>query len=341
MHSFRVWTCGRTAENVEPLWQISDFAWHSTNKSGQMHICVLWRYKLACTYVLLWRMLTRRWGNAGWILRHCWLISVFWLQKDCFQFVINTPKLWNRGTNLRRRKLKIAHGLLLSMKPCWSFLESVDHKAGWYPIENGHAQIAFRAKPLRTPDPYYDRKKFHLTNSIVKRREDEFGGYLRWTMTWTKNSFPQVWKKKLKFLLQSSYLQIVHTLPRYYWHLRLLANSWNTSWTLWMAVMPREENRVACVVFMLMTCFLVELQSFWSSSRRLSSHNSRVSWRCERLDVHRPTCQMDHWWEDQEEISHHCWTVFVSVNLLRLSYLKVGRMKTHVIRISTLSTGHS
>jgi hypothetical protein len=58
-------------------------------------------------------------------------------------------------------------------------LESVDHKAGWYPIENGHAQIAFRAKPLRTPDPYYDRKKFHLTNSIVKRREEEFGGYLR------------------------------------------------------------------------------------------------------------------------------------------------------------------
>ena len=31
----------------------------------------------------------------------------------------------------------------------------------------------------------------------------------------------------------------------------------------------------------------------------------------------------------------------VSVNSLRLSYLKVGRMKTNVTKISTLPTGHS
>ena len=50
------------------------------------------------------------------------------------------------------------------------FLESVEHKPGWYPFENGHAQVAYRAKALRTPDPYYDRRKFHLRTSIVKRK---------------------------------------------------------------------------------------------------------------------------------------------------------------------------
>ena len=31
------------------------------------------------------------------------------------------------------------------------FLESVEHKSGWYPFENGHAQVAYRAKALKTP----------------------------------------------------------------------------------------------------------------------------------------------------------------------------------------------
>ena len=39
------------------------------------------------------------------------------------------------------------------------FLESVEHNSGWYPFENGNAQVAYRAKALRTPDPYYDRKE--------------------------------------------------------------------------------------------------------------------------------------------------------------------------------------
>ena len=34
--------------------------------------------------------------------------------------------------------------------------------------------------------------------------------------------------------------------------------------------MPREENQLACVVFMLMTCSLLEPQRFWRSSRKLS-----------------------------------------------------------------------
>ena len=39
----RLRTCGRTAQVVEPLRQISNFTWHSTNKSGSLHICVLRR----------------------------------------------------------------------------------------------------------------------------------------------------------------------------------------------------------------------------------------------------------------------------------------------------------
>ena len=71
----------------------------------------------------------------------------------CYQQV-NNPKLGNRGRSLRRRRLKIVLGLLLLTKPCWSFLESVQHKPGWYPFENGHAQVAYRAKSLRTPDQH-------------------------------------------------------------------------------------------------------------------------------------------------------------------------------------------
>ena len=48
-------------------------------------------------------------------------------------------------------------------------MESIEHKAGWYRFETGHAQVAHRAKAL-TPDPYYDRKKFHVRTSIVKRK---------------------------------------------------------------------------------------------------------------------------------------------------------------------------
>ena len=50
------------------------------------------------------------------------------------------------------------------------FLDSVEHKPGWYPFENGHAQVSYRAKALRTPDQYYDLKKFHLRTSIEEKR---------------------------------------------------------------------------------------------------------------------------------------------------------------------------
>ena len=50
------------------------------------------------------------------------------------------------------------------------FLESVEHKAGWIPYQNGHAQVSYRAKALRTPDPYYTSKQYSFRTSIVKRK---------------------------------------------------------------------------------------------------------------------------------------------------------------------------
>ena len=35
--------------------------------------------------------------------------------------------------------------------------------------ENGHAQVNYRAKALRTPDPYYSSKQYYFRTSIVKR----------------------------------------------------------------------------------------------------------------------------------------------------------------------------
>ena len=48
-------------------------------------------------------------------------ISLFWLKKDCFQLVINNPKLGNRELSSNRRRLKTVLDLLLLMKPCRSF----------------------------------------------------------------------------------------------------------------------------------------------------------------------------------------------------------------------------
>ena len=50
------------------------------------------------------------------------------------------------------------------------FLESVEYKAGWIPYQNGHAQVSYRAKALRTPDPYYTSKQYFFRASIVKRK---------------------------------------------------------------------------------------------------------------------------------------------------------------------------
>ena len=53
------------------------------------------------------------------------------------------------------------HGLL-KFGICWT-------QAWLVSFENGHAQVACRAKALRTPDPYYDRKKFHFKDFYCEK----------------------------------------------------------------------------------------------------------------------------------------------------------------------------
>ena len=84
----------------------------------------------------------------------------------CYQ---QTPT-WKQRKEFKEKKVEDCAWTPVIDETMLKFLESVEHKSGWYPFENGHAQVAYRAKALRTPDPYYGRKKFHLRTSIVKRK---------------------------------------------------------------------------------------------------------------------------------------------------------------------------
>ena len=84
----------------------------------------------------------------------------------CYQ----QPRTWKQRKAFKEKKVEDCAWAPVVDQTLLEFLEPVEHKPGWYPFENGHAQVAYRAKSLRTPDQYYDRKKFHLRTSSVKRR---------------------------------------------------------------------------------------------------------------------------------------------------------------------------
>ena len=50
------------------------------------------------------------------------------------------------------------------------FLEAIEHKVGWCPYQNGHAQVNCRAKALGTPHPYYIPKQYFFRIIIAKRK---------------------------------------------------------------------------------------------------------------------------------------------------------------------------
>ena len=96
--------------------------------------------------------------------------SPLWLKKDCFQhFINNLNPGTNEGTNCKEKKVEECAWTLFVDETMLKYLESIEYKAGWHAFENGHAQVSYRAKSLRTPDSHYDRKKYHLRTSIVKR----------------------------------------------------------------------------------------------------------------------------------------------------------------------------
>ena len=101
----------------------------------------------------------------------------------CYQ----QTQTWKQRKEFKEKKVEDCAWTPVVDETLLKFLESVEHKSGWYPFENGHAQVAYRAKALRTPDSHYDRKKF--TWELLLWRGKEFGGCLRWIMTWTRKMF--------------------------------------------------------------------------------------------------------------------------------------------------------
>ena len=97
-------------------------------------------------------------------------ISLFWLKKDCFSACYQQTQTWKQRREFKEKKVDDCAWTPVVDETMLKFLEPVEHKSGWYPFENGHAQAAYRAKALRTPGSHYDRRKFHLRTSIVKRK---------------------------------------------------------------------------------------------------------------------------------------------------------------------------
>ena len=83
------------------------------------------------------------------------------VEERLFSACYQQTQTWKQRKEFKQKKVEDCAWTPVIDDTMLKFLESVEHKAGWYPFENGHAQVAYRAKALRTPDPYYDRKKFH------------------------------------------------------------------------------------------------------------------------------------------------------------------------------------
>jgi hypothetical protein len=93
------------------------------------------------------------------------------VEERLFSACYQQNQTWKQTKEFKEKKAQDCAWTPVFDETRLKFLESIEHKAGWYRFETGHAQVAHRAKALRrTPDPYYDRKKFHVRTSIVKRK---------------------------------------------------------------------------------------------------------------------------------------------------------------------------
>ena len=92
------------------------------------------------------------------------------VEERLFSACYQQLQTWKQRKEFKEKKVQDCACTPVVDETWLELLESVEHKPGRYPFENGHAQVAYRAKSLRTPDQHYDRKKFHLRTSIVKGR---------------------------------------------------------------------------------------------------------------------------------------------------------------------------
>ena len=146
------------------------------------------------------------------------------------------------------------------------FLESDEHKAGWIPYQNSHAQVSLRAKALRAPDPYYTSKQYFFRTSVVKRKG------VWWLLEMDADTRKEKnlisLKEEAEILVVFCFLLKVHILHlRHNSHLKLLKNCWIISWVLCMVVALKEGRPLVCVACMLMTFLSLVLQIFWRSSK--------------------------------------------------------------------------
>ena len=170
---------------MEPLRQISDFAWHSTNEADRCtYVCYDGAFKepkqvsfadseaaepAPVSYYDVGSQeseVTRDESSDIAEEVHKSLLVEERLFSACYQ----QSQTWKQRKEFKDKKIEDCAWTPVVHENMLKFLESVEHKSGWYPFENGHAPVAYRAKALRTPDPYYDRKKFHLRTSIVEKR---------------------------------------------------------------------------------------------------------------------------------------------------------------------------
>ena len=92
------------------------------------------------------------------------------VEERLFSACYQQTQTWKQRKEFKEKKVEDCAWTPVVDETMLKFLESVEHKSGWHNFENGHAQVAYRAKALRTLEPQYDRKKFHLRTSIVKRK---------------------------------------------------------------------------------------------------------------------------------------------------------------------------
>ena len=87
------------------------------------------------------------------------------VEERLFSACYQQNQTWKQRKERKEKKVEECAWTPVVDDTMLKFLESVEH-----PFEDGHAQVAYRAKALRTPDLYCDRKKFHLRTSTVKRK---------------------------------------------------------------------------------------------------------------------------------------------------------------------------
>ena len=181
------------------------------------------------------------------------------------------------------------------------FLKSVEHKAGWIPYQNGHAQVSYRAEALRTPDPYYTSKQYFFRTSTVKRKG----------VWWLLEMNADTRKEKNLISLEEAETRVSIFLPAERTYLasapQLTPEVVEELLEHFMDPVHGSNSKGRKTIGM---CCLHVGDLFVTGTPEFLEKFKRT-WRCEWFDVHWSTCEMATWWEDKEEITHSCWTITV------------------------------